>query len=431
MNASWIIFGAEATASVLTLATGFLIARLSSVPDFGAFSAALAYASIVAILVDAGMGMLAAKGLARGVAGPDTSLGELFTWRLGVMGGAVLLGPLAGGWLLTGAARGLAAGLLPGVLLIGLGDFFAWLFKGARQARLCAGMQIGSRGLLLAACVAGLMARRPLAGLLIAYGVTGIAAATLGWAAASRRVHRLRPERLSPFFLQRTLPELYKLGAILILSVAFSRIDLMIVVRLRGEAEAGLFSAASRIMDAARLIPMAAYSVFLPLFSALHDQPAPRRAAFRKAYAALLLAAVAIAVIGSTQAEPLLGRVLGPSYRAAAGCFRPLLWTGVMVFANILMFAFLYALNDHRTPLVGIVMAILVQTALDFWWIPRYGLASAAWARLAADGLNSGILAWGILRRRWLSVWDLLLPPLALVGTPATVLALARIGARA
>ena len=68
------------------------------------------------------------------------------------------------------------------------------------------------------------------------------------------------------------------------------------------------------------------------------------------------------------------------------------------MFSNILMFALLYALHDHRTPLYGIIGALVLEVGLDLWWIPHFGIAGAAWSRLAAEFVNGSVLGWGVWR---------------------------------
>src|SRR4051812_28331551 len=87
-----LLFLFESAKSGLTILSGFIIARFSSVADFGVFTAVLAFASILAIGVDAGMGMLAAKEVARaGKPGPSSRLNQIFTWRLWVITAACVL----------------------------------------------------------------------------------------------------------------------------------------------------------------------------------------------------------------------------------------------------------------------------------------------------------------------------------------------------
>lgn len=97
-----------------------------------------------------------------------------------------------------------------------------------------------------------------------------------------------------------------------------------------------------------------------------------------------------------------------------------------MMFANILMFSLLYALGDHRTPLIAIVGALSIEIVLNLWWLPHHGIVAAGWARLAAEIFNGSTMAWGLLRRGLLS-WTILVGrPLCLLASTLGLLALLR-----
>ena len=400
-----ILFFSESVNSLLTMIAGFLIARMLPVAEFGHFTAALSFASIVAIAVDSGMGMLAAKEVARQTPEHREQLDQLYSWRLRVIALACLVAPLIGFAVLPkGPARMILWGLLPGVLLISVADFFCWIFKGAQRAEWSAVLKISTGVVLLMTCLLAVFSPRPLVFLAVAYFVTGAALTLIGRVVLARAMHLLHWVRLPQTFYKQTLPNIYKLGAILILSVAFSRIDVMMVARILGDVPAGLYAAAARIVDAIRLVPMVVYSIYLPAFSALHDQAGALRSAFSGAYGFMFLFGSAIAAVGSYFAYPLLVTVLGERYGGAAGCFRPLVWTSVLLCTNIVMFALLYSRGDHRTPLIGISAAIIIQFVLNVIWLPQYGITGAGWARLIAEIVNAGVLATGIWRSRIFSL---------------------------
>lgn len=380
--------------------TGFVVARVLSVEAFGQFTAAWAFASLVAIVADSGMGMLAARDVAQETSTGYHQLDELYSWRLWMILAGSVVGPLLGLFLLPSPeARRLAIGLVPGALLLGLADLFCWIFKGALRAGWCAVLQIGSRLLLLTLSIVAVMSSQPLTGLALAYIVSGFTMSALGWLVLARKMKVLHWATLGPTFFTLTLPKIYRIGAIMILSVAFSRVDLLIVSAVTPAAQAGLFAAASRLIDAVRLLPMVACSIYLPTFSSLHDKPEELRSCFKSAFTYLLLASVAIALITTFFAEPILGLLLGTHYVPAAGVLRIMIWSAIPLCTNILMFSLLYALHDHRSAITGISTAICIEIVLDLLFVPHLGIKAAAGIRLLADSINGLILARGVFRR--------------------------------
>src|SRR5207245_178148 len=103
----------------------------------------------------------------------------------------------------------------------------------------------------------------------------------------------------------------------------------------------------------------------LPLFSSVHDQRSELRRTFRAVYLPLLLTAGGVAVAGQGLAEPFFVHLLGPSYLASAAYFKPLAWNCVLNFANVVMMALFYAVNDFRTPVLTISATVLCDLALN------------------------------------------------------------------
>ena len=423
---SMTLFLSESTTAVLILLTGFIIARRCAVGDFGRFSVALAMASIIASIVDSGMGMLAAKQIARDTAAGQDETRQIFSWRLALIVGVSVAGVLLAATF-PSDRRWLALGLLPGVLLLSLSDFFAWMLKGAQRMRSCAVVQVASRSFLLILCtLACWRPAHPLPRLLGAYAVAGALATLVGLSVLARSALPLRLVLPSRKFFRQTLPNVYKLGIILILGVAFTRVDVMLVAHLGGDTQAGLYGAAGRIVDALRLIPTVAYSVFLPIFSAAHNQPAVLRARFLPAFDGLLILALSVSLIGSLFGRTIVVRLLGARYGAATEPFVPLVWSCVLMFTNMLMFALLYARNNHRVPLLAIALALVVELALIAWGLPRYGVVAAGWARLLAEFTSSAVMAWGLVRSRLVTGFALFLRPALIVASCLMVLVFLR-----
>lgn len=388
---SAVLFLSEGTSAFLTVVTGFLIARFLPVEAFGRFAAAFAFAGLVAVVADCGMGLLAA----REVAGSRDRrrVNEIFTWRLFTIGAACAVSPwIARAVLPDGDAGGFGAWLTPGVMLLGMADFFAWILKGGRRVRGSAFLQVTTRAFLLGIAVVALAERPSLGAVLAAFWFAGAIAMVLGPLILHRAGASVRPVRLSRSFFLHVLPSVYKIGAVTLLSVAFTRLDLLLVTGLTGAATAGLFGAAGRMVDALRVVPTVANSVLLPRFSALRHNPEAFRLQFHSAGLALVAVSGSLALGAAWLAEPILVLVLGEQYRSAAPLLRPLVWSCVPMFLNMLAFSALYALHQHGALVTGISAALALELGAIAIFVPRFGAVAAAWGRLAAETLNLLIL---------------------------------------
>lgn len=410
------LLASEGFTALAAALAGLMAARLLPVEEFGEFSAAFAFAQIMAVLVDSGMGALIAKTIAREPRRGMANVDAYFTWRVLTIVGVSILGPFLAHFILpTALMRRLALMLTPALMLLTMTDFISWIFKAIQKAHWCLVLQAGSRFLLVALCAFALLSRHKLPWLLMAYAVAGIAATAFGLWLLAKVAHVAHLVKLPASFFTHALPDIYKLGGIIILKVGFSRLDVMLVAKYCGVQQTGLFSAASRVLDGLRMMPTVALGICLPLFCAAHNDMPLLRSRFLKSYMALVCLSTALALIAYAFSGPLFAHLLGGSYAPAALIFRPLVWSCVLMYANMIMFALLYALNDHRTVALAITSAVILNVGLNVVLLPRVGLMAAPWDRLIAEGLNFAILANSVLRKRVASPRDLIVMPVALI----------------
>jgi O-antigen/teichoic acid export membrane protein len=414
---SLILFFSEGLSCFLSAATVIVIARTLSVSDFGSFAAGLSYAQIMVIFIDSGMGQFVARNIARGTSQGLLDLNQLFTWRMGSMAVICLLNPLIARICLPSAATWrLAIILTPAMMLLAMTDFFCWTFKGAQRVGWVAVLQIGGKALLFLLCAAAARLSMPMRSFIVVHGIAGVFVSVFGSWIVSRFLFKIRFTPLPELFFRQTLPNVYKLGGIIIMGVMLSRVDVMLVSRFCGNLEAGLFGSAARLIDALRVIPMVAYGVCLPAFSNAHDDPQTLKRLFKTAYAVLLLVSWFLAMVATLFASTLFSRVLGIAYVASVPYFKTLTWSCVFNFPNVLMLAILYSKNDHKTPALAVGAALIMDIVLNCLFLPHSGPLAASWVRFSVEGLAFIIQGTGILRARLLSAQELFILPALAVG---------------
>ena len=96
-------------------------------------------------------------------------------------------------------------------------------------------------------------------------------------------------------------------------------------------------------------------------------------------------------------AEPMMC-LFGAEYAVGAGALRVLV-SGVLVMVSTFMTGPILLANCglERRYFASNVVMVLINLGLNVWWIPRWGLAGAAWATLAAQVVSA--LMWIILTR--------------------------------
>jgi Na+-driven multidrug efflux pump len=192
------------------------------------------------------------------------------------------------------------------------------------------------------------------------------------------------------------------------LQTCFAVVDLIFVGTLGPVALAGLavgLQIAYGIYAAGQVLGVPA------LADVGHEWGARNRGGARRAAGTYLAAAgvggVLLTGLLLATAEPIAAALApdGPSRAAAVSYLLPLAPTALTQAVLLVASAALRAAGDAKTPLLVLVVSVGTNTALDalfiFGWgpVPSFGLAGAATATLAAQGLGASLLLAALSRR--------------------------------
>ncbi len=183
------------------------------------------------------------------------------------------------------------------------------------------------------------------------------------------------------------------LGSGLLVSITM-QVDRLLLVRLSGEAEAGVYAVAARFTEAMYALPVAVGAVLLPRLTAQRQTDAgaywatARRATLVLLGAAVLLAG-ALAVGGR-----LLPWLLGAKYTAAAEVLAVHAWT--LVFVSLVSLRSRLLVIEGKSLWILFMSAgtVVFTVAANFWLIPLLGAVGAAWASVAGWGCSALVLPW-------------------------------------
>jgi O-antigen/teichoic acid export membrane protein len=195
------------------------------------------------------------------------------------------------------------------------------------------------------------------------------------------------------------------------MAVGLVAIDRFILQHYRPLSEVGLYTLAYNLGMVMTMVTASLARAWTPLFfSMLLNGEEGRRAAggiFDELVVLLLLIASAGALLA-----PLCVRWLFNSHYWPAARLAPIVLGAYLCHSLFVLFQ-LAVIQSRRTRLVGVVsgIALLSNVALNFAWVPRHGMMGAAYATLAAYGLELvliAILAQRVLplphRWRWPSI---------------------------
>ncbi len=389
LNTLWLLAGRVVGQGLLFLSI-LLIARALGEADFGRFAVFSALVAIGNVATTFGLDTLLIREVARAgrADGPLPALalaGQLLlalVWTV-----ALWIWTAAGGQDVEAAAalRVYSLALFPlafftvnSALLRAFERmdlfFLAGLAAAAAQTAAAAWVWWWGSGLL------------PLAWLLLGAHAAGALAA--GWLTrAALAPLAFRWDQVVPGRLRAAAAAALPLAVLMLLAVLFQRIGLLVVSLLAGEAAAGQFGAAVRLVEAGKLLPYAFFGALFPRLA--RRGPADSPAGPILGLAALLLIPLFLAARWAPWLVPAL---YGPAFSPAARPFALMIW-GLLPFIVTLTCATrLVAAGRERPAAWGHGLALLAALCLFPLATARAGLEGAALAFVAVETIQAGLL---------------------------------------
>jgi O-antigen/teichoic acid export membrane protein len=203
------------------------------------------------------------------------------------------------------------------------------------------------------------------------------------------------------FYLRDLLPVLKAAAPIALLTLLgmfYQKLTITMLSLMSGPVQTGIFSAASRAVEASKGIHMA---VFVALYPAMAQGISAKRtgrngpmftdveiAYFR----VLLVGAMLASLILTIFAVPIVHILYGIDFLQSAQILKILAWTLFPFTIN--GFLSLSLMASHKEWTIGLVMAVslLILVILNFWWIHFSGLQGAASAFLVAECIQASLL---------------------------------------
>jgi O-antigen/teichoic acid export membrane protein len=390
-NLAWLI--AEKLARLVSgVFVGFWVARYLGPAQFGALSYGLALAGIGLALSEAGVEGVVKREIVRAPERTAEVLRAAARLRLTI----AVVGYLC---LLLWAAWGESAASMRALIaVLGLILFqpaFAvadlWL-QAHLHARLAVRAQLLALGVGAAMRVALILARAPLLAFAVASVLeAALAAALLAWFA--RRAGR--PWQAATD-VSTAAGRLWRDAWPLLLSavtvVIYLRIDVVMLRRMAGEPEAGVYAAAVRLSELASFLPGAVAASLLPsLLAARNESAGAYATAFQRFFDLNAGLAYALATPMVLLAPVIVRLAYGRDFSAAAAVLA--VHGGTLMWAALGVARGQYCVNEGftRMHLAATTAGALLNVALNWALIPRYGAVGAAWATFVAQAFA----AWG------------------------------------
>lgn len=175
-----------------------------------------------------------------------------------------------------------------------------------------------------------------------------------------------------------------------IFAVIYMKIDQIMLKWMVGAQEVGVYAVAAQLSEAWYFLPIAVVASFFPKLIKLRDSDSElfnRR--LQQLFDFLFLIAVAVAIVVTLIAGPLIGLLFGSEYQGAASVLTIHIWGGVFIFMRALFSRWILIEGALMFSLITQGMGALFNIGLNFLLIPGYGAEGAAMATVVSYAIAS------------------------------------------
>ena len=367
-----------------------LAARTLNADAFGVMALAMATGWLLGVATDAGLSMHLARETARRPGQSRQLLIEVLRLRAGLAYLAATMIAfftpeiVPGNWKMQFVLIVFAQ--LTGAII----ETIAHYFRGVGRSEIESAIHAGNRLATLVLAVAVLSRWPRLDFLGAAMLLPAVVAIVVSMFFAFRLPIRLKVDttRTPPLggltpatFFKDVLP----LGAGVLLSALYFRIDVYFIERWHGLEAVGGYNAVFRLVEALRLLPAAVMAVTFPMLVQTTDTRLVQRIG-----AALAIAGLAIAVFCALGASFIVPSIYGAPYLYAAPAFAMLAFALPLFFLNYALTHQVIGWDGQRAYLAIAALALAANVAANFALVPSQGMIGAAIATLLTEIVVTG-----------------------------------------
>ena len=191
-------------------------------------------------------------------------------------------------------------------------------------------------------------------------------------------------------FFKKVVRESWVFALLVILSVFYLRLPLLVINKVRGDYETGLYGAVNKFLEAGILIPQALVLALAPSYSRLLKEK--RKEELKKVYYRDLVFILPLAVFSAAviffAAKPIIIIFLGAKYLPAKKAFSFLGLAIGLIFLNSLFSNIIENSLLVKKYLIWTGIKFLLVLGSGFWLIPKFGLVGGALMMIGGEVLS-------------------------------------------
>lgn len=379
--------------ALLSFALSALIGRVLGETGLGIYAAALAWVFPLWLLAEFGVETLITRDLAQNPTAAPDYLRAAALIRLTLGGGLALL-LLAAAPLLS-VNELLVRGLQIAAPLIVIGPFvslFSAVFRARQTLWPVAALNIGMLAVQVPLTALVLLNGGGVLAALAVNTLTSAGQLVVAWAIYRARFFTAAPGQVARLSLLAVLRRAGPFALAGVLAAVQMRLSLITLDALAGSAAAGQYAAASRFVEAGRMLPQALFVALFPALAALSQDQSALKRLFRQVTIGLIAFGGLFGLGALLFGPPLVHLIYGPAFTPAADLLPLLAWTLLPASLKGARTLYWYAQGreafvNHRTAL-----ALLLQIILTVLAVQQAGAVGAALALILSESTALALL---------------------------------------
>ncbi len=213
---------------------------------------------------------------------------------------------------------------------------------------------------------------------------------------------RFTPVRFSE--IRRHSAELIRAGVPLAvggaLVIGYGQIDQVLIFKIAGSEEAGLYGAAYRLFSQSSFVPVSISTTVFALLAASFVADRERfRVLLQISLELVLAAAIGALALTAVYSSEIVHLLYGHEFNRAAAALPVLMGAFVLVSVGYLQDLLVIISRQQKRFVVAAVLALVLNVCLNLALIPRYGFMAAAWTTVATE-LFVVVARWLIVRSK-------------------------------
>lgn len=372
---------------IINQVAGFLLvvyaSRRLGVEDFGKYSFVVAFYLVFELISFFGLQNF----LPREIGRRRQEAGKYFVHAAFLVGGVALLlvAIMNGVAAMYGLARDtyLAAVVASfGLVPASLGAAAESTFIGIEKAEFITLLTFVKRTLVTAASILALWLGYGVVALLVIRAVVEFASASLSvplclWQTRAGRI------RLDGAFLRVLLRGAAPFAGLAVLASIYWRLDVLLLQRLVGPTEVGIYSASYRLMFLLTLVPESFMNAVYPNLARTWREDRPRFVRLAERSLRYLVAFALPAAAGAyVLSGPVVLLIYEVDFARSVAVFSILIFAVIPIYVNNVFYRALFAAEQQIKSVVILIVNIVVMTVAGLLLIPRWGAVGAAAALL-------------------------------------------------